>query len=253
MILSSIVLLWMLAGFFIRAWKKNYLLEKSLAEKERMAALGQMAAVLAHEIRNPLSTIKGFAQIHMEDSKDPDIKEDMEIIVEQVARLERLTSNLLVYAKPTEIYLESFEVQELCRELKRSIPVDEEKIELELDCEGQEVTADRSKIIQIVINLVQNSIEALKDSPSRGRIRVRIRALEEGLDILVEDSGPGFPDDIKERMFQPFFTTKTKGTGLGLAIVKRLCDAMHGEIETGESKFGGARIHIFIPTLEEEE
>ncbi len=253
MILSSIVLLWMLAGFFIRAWKKNYLLEKSLAEKERMAALGQMAAVLAHEIRNPLSTIKGFAQIHMEDSKDPDIKEDMEIIVEQVARLERLTSNLLVYAKPTEIYLESFEVQELCRELKHSIPVDEEQIELELDCEGQEVTADRSKIIQIVINLVQNSIEALKDSPSRGRIRVRIRALEEGVDILVEDSGPGFPDDIKERMFQPFFTTKTKGTGLGLAIVKRLCDAMHGEIETGESELGGARIHIFIPALEEEE
>ncbi len=252
MILSSVVLLWLLAGFFIRAWKKNYLLEKSLAEKERMAALGQMAAVLAHEIRNPLSTIKGFAQIHMEDASDPDIKEDMEIIVDQVARLERLASNLLGYAKPTQIHLENFDVRQLCRDIARTIPVDGQKIDLRIECLGKKIVADRSKIIQVVVNLVQNSIEALKDEPVKGSVHVRIKATEEGVGIRVEDNGPGFKEETMDRLFQPFFTTKTRGTGLGLAIVKRLCDAMNGKIDIGRGNMGGAMVEIFIPSPEEE-
>ncbi len=252
MILSSIVLVWILAIFFVRAWKRNYQLERSLAEKERMAALGQMAAVLAHEIRNPLSTIKGFAQIHMEDTSDEDLREDMEIIVEQVQRLERLTSNLLVYAKPTEIHLESFYAEELCRELERALPTDRQEVEIQLECSGEKITADRTKLIQIIINLVQNSIEALQQSEEKAVIKVNIRSTEDGIHIQVEDSGPGFPEEIREKIFEPFFTTKTKGTGLGLAIVKRLTDAMKGEIKIGQSQLGGALVEIYIPAPEEE-
>ncbi|NPA94783.1 MAG: GHKL domain-containing protein [Thermodesulfobacteria bacterium] len=253
MILSSIVLVWILAIFFVRAWKRNYELERSLAEKERMAALGQMAAVLAHEIRNPLSTIKGFAQIHMEEATDEALKEDMAIIVEQVQRLERLTSNLLIYAKPTEIHLETFRAEELCRELERTLPSDKQDVQLVLECVGDKVTADRTKLVQIVVNLVQNSLEALSGYDSGLKaIHVHIKASDEGIGIKVEDSGPGFPEDIKDRLFEPFFTTKTKGTGLGLAIVKRLTDAMNGQIRVGKSKLGGALVEIFIPLPEED-
>ncbi len=117
MILASLALLWSLALFFIRAWQKNYRLEVSLAEKERMAALGQMAAVLAHEIRNPLSSIKGFAQFYMEEGSDPDLRKDMAVIVEQAHMLERLTSNLLVYARPSELNLQHFPLGDICREV----------------------------------------------------------------------------------------------------------------------------------------
>ncbi len=252
MILSSIFLLWLLAGFFIRAWKKNYMLEKSLAEKERMAVLGQMAAVLAHEIRNPLSTIKGFAQIYLEEASDPDIKEDMKIIVEQVARLERLTSNLLVYAKPTEIYLETFDIEELCQEIRRIFPEDKKEVKLKINCRGTQATADRLKIIQIIVNLIQNSMEAIQFQGDRGQVEVTIDGTEDGIVIVVEDSGPGFSDDIVDKLFQPFFTTKTKGTGLGLAIVKRLVEAMKGKIRIDKSRLGGAMVEVFIPSPEEE-
>ncbi len=252
MILSSLVLLWLLAIFFIRAWKKNYMLEQSLAQKERMAALGQMAAVLAHEIRNPLSTIKGFAQIYLEDASDPTVKEDMELIVEQVARLERLTSNLLIYAKPTEIFLENFEVKELCKELPKILPVHKEKIKLVLECNGKNVVTDKLKIIQIIVNLVQNSLEAIKTESDNGIIQVTINGTEDGIKIYVEDSGPGFPKENREDFFQPFFTTKTKGTGLGLAIVKRLSEAMNGRIHIGSSNLGGAMIQVFIPAPQED-
>ncbi len=252
MILSSIVLLWLMAIFFITAWKRNYMLEKSLEEKERMAVLGQMAAVLAHEIRNPLSTIKGFAQIHMEEAKDPSLKEDLELIVEQVGRLERLTSNLLIYAKPSELFLEKFKIDALCKEIGILVPSDQE-IDLEIECGQGEAEADKAKILQIIVNLVQNSIEAIRTSGTKGTVKLRIGlADEETIHLLVEDSGPGFKEDMADKLFQPFFTTKTKGTGLGLAIVKRLCDAMNAQVKLGKSDLGGALVEIYIPTNKEE-
>ena len=248
----AIILLWLLAIFFIRAWMKNYQLEKSLAEKEQMAALGQMAAVLAHEIRNPLSTIKGFAQIYMEDKENPALKEDMEIIVEQVKRLERLTSNLLVYAKPTKLYVEHFSLNEFCQEIRRFLPSILDDITLEIDCKGEEVSADKGKLLQVIINLVQNSIEALKDYDGNKKIYVNILALDSGIKIIVEDSGPGFNEKTKDKILQPFFTTKTKGTGLGLAIVKRLIKAMNGTLRLGKSDLGGAKVEIEIKYPDEE-
>ncbi len=248
----AIILLWLLAAFFIRAWMKNYQLEKSLAEKEQMAALGQMAAVLAHEIRNPLSTIKGFAQIYMEDEENPALKEDMEIIVEQVKRLERLTSNLLVYAKPTKLYIEHFNLKEFCQEIKRFLPSVSDEIEIEINCQGNEIAADKGKLLQVIINLVQNSIEALKDYEGKKKIFIDIQAFDAGLKVVVEDSGPGFKEELKEEILQPFFTTKTKGTGLGLAIVKRLVEAMNGTLTLEKSRLGGAKVEIEIRYPEEE-
>ncbi len=252
MILASLCLLWILALFFIRAWQKNYRLEASLAEKERMAALGQMAAVLAHEIRNPLSSIKGFAQLYMEEASDAHLREDMAVIVEQADRLERLTANLLVYARPTELNLEDFSLENLCRELDRLVAAEKKGINLELKCSSKMVKSDREKLIQIVLNLVQNSIEAMEKHGGEKRVMVTLDALDDGLEIKVEDTGPGFPEELKDSIFDPFVTTKTKGTGLGLAIVKRLVVAMDGTIKTSSKPEGGSIVEIYLPWQEEE-
>jgi two-component system sensor histidine kinase HydH len=252
MILASLSLLWILALFFIRAWQKNYRLEKSLAEKERMAALGQMAAVLAHEIRNPLSSIKGFAQIYVEDAQDPDLREDMAVIVEQADRLERLTANLLVYARPTKLNIQAFPLDALCKELDRLVSAEKKGVILDLRCNDKTVRADREKLIQIVLNLVQNSIEAMADQDSEKKVSVEIMAREDGIDIRVTDTGRGFPEDLGKDIFEPFVTTKTKGTGLGLAIVKRLVIAMDGKIEAGNNPEGGSVVEIFLPWPGEE-
>ncbi len=253
MILASLALLWSLALFFIRAWQKNYRLEASLAERERMAALGQMAAVLAHEIRNPLSSIKGFAQIYMEDTSDPDLREDMAVVVEQTDRLERLTANLLVYARPTELHVEMFDVHELCMELKRLISAENKGIELVMNCQSREISADREKLAQILLNLIQNSIEALSSWDGEKKVTVDFDISDQGIDITIKDTGPGFPPGMEDKLFEPFVSTKTKGTGLGLAIVKRLVTAMDGTLKAENSREGGAMVEIFLPWPGEDE
>ncbi len=252
MIGVSLVLLWVLAAFFIKFWRGSYRLQERLAEQERMAALGQMAAVLAHEIRNPLSSIKGFAQLYMEETGDPEMRQDMALIVEQTERLERLTSNLLIYARPTLLHVEEFDLADLCMDFKRMVPIyNRDKIELSLECDSATVSQDREKLLQILLNLFQNAVEALEraEGPGEGRGRVSIKAHldQDTLVLEVEDNGPGIPADIRQRLFEPFVTSKTKGTGLGLAIVKRLCLAMGGEIRAEDRQEGGTRIVVEVP------
>ncbi len=250
LIISSIAILWILSLFFIRSWRRNYRLEAQLREQERLAVLGQMAAVLAHEIRNPLSSIKGFAQIHLEDAPDgedgDDLREDMTLIVEETERLERLTSALLEYARSPDLRVSEFALEDFCRDLARHTGHLAETCRLEMDCDNGIVWLDREKFLQIIINLVQNACDAVRDQDN-GEARVSIGRTENGISLHVRDNGPGIPDHVREKLFEPFMTTKTRGTGLGLSIVKRLCDAMGGhiEIETAEGK--GTDIHIFFP------
>ena len=252
MIGASLVLLWVLAAFFVKFWRDSYRLQERLAEQERMAALGQMAAVLAHEIRNPLSSIKGFAQLYMEESSDEEMRQDMALIVEQTERLERLTSNLLIYARPTMLHTEEFDLSELCLEMERMMPIyDRNRIRVSLKCDHAHVRQDREKILQILLNLVQNSLEALSRELEKGRqtghIAVKAKAGQESFTLVVEDDGPGISEEIRSRLFEPFVTSKTKGTGLGLAIVRRLCLAMHGEIRAEERAGGGTRMVVELP------
>ncbi len=250
MIVASLGLLWGLSLFFIRLWRNSYKLEKRLQEQERLAALGQMAAVLAHEIRNPLSSIKGFAQLHMEDDCDPDLSEDMRLIVTQVERLERLTENLLIYARPAVTNLQEFNLQELCAEFQRIIPSYEmDTITLHLHCDDTVVVQDREKFMQIILNLFQNAVEALGQSQEKGpgNIWIDITVDDQKILLGVEDDGPGIPEEMKKVLFQPFVTSKTKGTGLGLAIVKRLADEMGGEVFLEQGRSGGTRIVVMVP------
>lgn len=250
LIISSIVFLWILALVFIHSWRRNYRLETQLREQERLAVLGQMAAVLAHEIRNPLSSIKGFAQMHVEDAPDgddgDDLREDMTLIVNETMRLERLTGALLEYARSpdprkTELPLETF-----CSELMRHIGHFQEICRLEIQCDSGMICTDREKMLQIIINLVQNAVDAVREIED-GRILVSLR-LRNGMAVLeIRDNGPGIPFEVREKLFEPFMTTKVRGTGLGLSIVRRLSHAMGGRIDIESAPGAGTVFTITFP------
>ncbi len=244
----SLLILWLISFFFIWMWRRNIKLQRRLERQGRLAALGQMSAVLAHEIRNPLSSIKGFAQYHMESQQDKALKADMEIIVHEAQRLESLTSNLLAYAKPLRFTLSSFRLDEFCETI-RSLFVNQSGLpELHWHCSQDHVVMDRDILSQIILNLIQNAIDALSSSgKSNSNIWIRMWLDGASFELLVEDDGPGISEDVRDKVFDPFITTKTKGTGLGLAIVKRQVDAMGGEISIKDRKPVGTKVVISIP------
>ncbi len=251
LIIFSIVFLWLLSFFFIRSWRRNYRLETQLREQERLAVLGQMAAVLAHEIRNPLSSIKGFAQIHMEDAPDgedgDDLREDMELVVEETERLERLTSALLEYARSPDLRITEFRLEEFCREIERhTAHSPRESCSLEIECDRGHVHVDREKLLQIIINLAQNACDAVKETEN-GRVVLEVKLEDHTVKLRIADNGRGIPEQVKEKLFEPFITTKTRGTGLGLSIVKRLCDAMNASIEIDTGPERGTTVTVTIP------
>jgi two-component system sensor histidine kinase HydH len=242
----SLTTLWVLTFFFLWSWRRNYRLEARLHKQERMAALGEMAAVLAHEIRNPLSSIKGFAQFYLENTTDPDENADFSVIVEESKRLEGLTSDLLTYARPAKLNKDKIDTERFCQEIKRSIAHLIGDVKFHISCEKLELLLDREKLMQVVFNLVQNAIEAVSEI-KEGEIWFSIKSSGPVVILTVADNGPGLPLDVKNRLFEPFVTTKAKGTGLGLAIVDRLLEAMGGEISFMDREGGGVIVQITLP------
>ncbi|MDA8162744.1 MAG: ATP-binding protein [Desulfobacteraceae bacterium] len=250
----SLIILWVITFFFFLAWRRGERLEAMLYEQERLASLGEMAAVLAHEIRNPLSSIKGFAQFHLEEDLPTALRQDMEIIVDESKRLERLTLDLLAYARPARPYLEVFEIEKFCKDIRSGLIMPADNIILTFSCDHSSVYSDKAKLTQIALNLTQNAIDAIGEQG--GRVEFRLKYDVAGLVIRVEDNGPGLPDAVKERLFEPFVTTKARGTGLGLGIVKRLVESMGGSISFKDLTANGASpkgtvVEVVIPVSDD--
>ncbi len=242
----ALAILWLATLFFLRLLWRQERLQALLQEKEHMARLGEMAAVLAHEIRNPLSTIKGFAQLHMEGSQDPELKEDLSLVVREAGRLEELTENLLIYCRPLSLRIEEFSLGELCSEIEMVAAPRGSKCPVTVRCAEARFRGDRSKLLRIAVNLVTNGCDALAGRPD-GRVEVALTVEGDTLRMVVQDNGPGIPEEIRSKLFEPFVTTKAKGSGLGLAICRRLVEAMRGRIEVQKADDGGARFVVEIP------
>jgi signal transduction histidine kinase len=246
------------AGFLVRDSQRNLLLaflaasgallvlgayllatRRSLA-RERLAELGEMSAVLAHEIRNPLGTIKGFVQLAGEKS-EPLVKSLLDPALEEIERLEKLVRDLLLFARPVKVAPELVRWEEMSGRLDAAVEDVRGAHSIALSTEpapGLELKTDRHALHQILANLVRNAAEA---QPEGGEIRVAARRDARGVTIRVEDSGPGLSEAARQRLFQPFFTTKTTGTGLGLAVSKRLARQLGGELELEAREPHGVR------------
>ena len=211
--------------------------QKALLVRERLAALGELAAVVAHEVRNPLGAIfNGLASLRKLIPQGGAEATLVGILGEESDRLNRIGSELLEFARPSAAALESEPLDPLLDavvELARSSQEagDERVIDLEVSGDLSEVPHDRHQLTQALLNLVINALQA---TPPGGRVRVHA-ALErvEGGELVridVVDVGLGIPSEVRGRIFEPFFTTKSTGTGLGLAVVKRIVDSHQGEL-----------------------
>jgi signal transduction histidine kinase len=224
-----------LAGFwiigFILAWTlvRYTGLQEELELRKRMALIGQMTAVLTHEIRNAIGGIKGFAQwVDEKTTAEDQRKTGLTMILKGTDRVEGLVNNLLLYSKEETYTFTEFDLSALVREI-----VDSRRIGWKgnITISGEQVlpvTADREKLERAILNGVRNAIEAMGES---GNLKVSIADNRHTAAITVEDTGPGIPESDLARIFTPFFTTKTNGTGLGLAYSQKVVEGMGGQID----------------------
>ncbi len=239
---------------------------RELELKKRLAALGEMAAGIAHEIRNPLGGIQLYASTLMSEVSDrPTAADLVRKISNGVKGLNSLVSDMLTFTRDLHLVRGEEELGEIVLEAldlaAPSLLEHDVKVRVHGSVEGKKVQADRRLLSRVLLNLVLNAAEAIGENAvakvSDGRksetagsviyIRAENAATAGGqLEIIIEDNGPGIPPEMLERIFDPFFTTKHTGTGLGLAIVHRIIEAHGGRISAENRAEGGARFRIVL-------
>jgi two-component system sensor histidine kinase PilS (NtrC family) len=233
-------------------------LEERIRVADRMAAVGELSASIAHEIRNPLATVTGSVEMLRQiAADDEDTRSLLDMILKESARLNRIVTDFLDFARIKQQQCQEVDLSRVGHDvvsLFEHHPARTPGSEVELHCEPgvATVAADPGQVQQMLVNLVQNSLEAL--DTDQGRVSIRIesvpRAYAEAklhVDVTVCDNGPGIPEATEERIGQPFFSTKKKGTGLGLAIVQRLAIAAGGSLRWRNQPEGGAAFTVRLP------
>jgi two-component system sensor histidine kinase HydH len=222
----------------------------------RLAALGQMAAGLAHEVKNPLSAIKGAAQLLREPTAghapDDVSSEFLGIILEEVDRLDRVVCSVLNYARPSQSDLGLISVNAVVDQTLRLLASDREggcDYTTQFDDELPKVRADAEQLRQVLLNLIRNAGQAMG---GRGTINITTRSrgtesADKSVEIAVTDSGPGISAEVRANLFVPFFTTREQGTGLGLAISERIVQDMGGRIEVLTAVGTGSTFSVQLP------
>lgn len=226
-------------------------LKREVERSQRLASLGRLAAGIAHEIRNPLSSIKGFATYFRERYRDvPEDQKTAEIMVQEVERLNRVIGQLLEFARPMSVQKKPTSIKTVIQHSLKMIEKDARakniNLKTNLSPEIQEVPIDPDRINQVLLNLYLNGIEAMEDG---GTLSVDLSPEEDGrqIKIAVSDTGTGINKEDLLHIFDPYFTTKQSGTGLGLAIVHKIIESHSGEVKV-ESEVGqGTTVTIILP------
>jgi two-component system sensor histidine kinase HydH len=214
-----------------------------IEEQRRLSVLGEMSAVLAHEIRNPLASLKGTAQLLAE--KLPQGSRELkraDRIVTEAIRLENLTSDLLDFARTGPILIEDVDPAELLR--NAAAEVGDNTIEIDATAAPPNWKIDSRRLHHALVNILQNALQA---APAEAPPRVTVTEEHKRLVYEIRDFGPGLPPEGEERVFDPFFTTRTNGTGLGLAVARRVAEMHGGTITAHTHPEGGAIFRIVLP------
>jgi two-component system sensor histidine kinase HydH len=225
-------------------------LQDEVRRKEKLAAIGGLAAGVAHEIRNPLSSIKGLASYFKNKFEDDsDDKEAAGVMIQEVDRLNRVISELLEFARPTQLNPKSTDINELLEHSVRLIQQEAAtkgiKIKLNLSQQRLSAEIDSDRFSQCLLNLYLNALQAMENG---GQLTIENSITEESLiKIEIKDTGSGIKSEDLNKIFDPYFTTKTKGTGLGLAIVHKIIEAHRGDIKIRSISEQGTAFTIVIP------
>jgi two-component system CheB/CheR fusion protein len=220
--------------------------EAQLREQAALTNLGQLTAVVAHEVRNPLAGLRASLQILQQRAAD---KRDRDIITAMVQRIDDLNAkveDLLLYARPKAPRLQAVDIGALMRDVAHGARVATGSLGPPIDvsgAEGVQVLADLDMLRAALLNVTMNACQAAGSE----RVEAAIEVHQGHCRIAVHDHGAGIPPDVRERMFEPFFTTRPGGTGLGLAIVKRLVELLGGTISLGDRDGGGTVAEVTVP------
>lgn len=235
----------------LRANDELLQMQEQLLRSERLAAIGQLAAGVSHEIDNPVGIILGLAELLIEETPaDDPRRDDLLAIVEECRRCKRITGGLLGFARPVETQHDRVELGRLARDTVESLRPQklfrELVVALNLPAAPAVVSGDADHLRQILVNLLLNAAQAMT---GRGRLEVSLAMADGTAELTVDDSGPGIPPDDCERVFQPFVSTKApgEGTGLGLALCRKLAEAHGGAVTAAASPLGGARLRLSLP------
>jgi signal transduction histidine kinase/CheY-like chemotaxis protein len=244
---------WLEALWDITSQRQNLAM---VQQTEKMAAVGQLASGMVHELSNPLTSIMGYAQVLLQHGGSESHGGEAKMIFEEAERASRIVKNLLSYARQTEPERVRVDVNEI---VTRTIALRGYELKLrnitiwcELEPRLPPTLADPHQIQQIVLNLLINAEQAIQGARGKGRIEVRTRKVSDSrLSIEISDDGPGVAPEISSRVFDPFFTTKPPGigTGLGLTVVRSLVEQHEGEVTFENFLRGGARFTVHLPLL----
>nr|PZN88563.1 MAG: hypothetical protein DIU54_01855 [Acidobacteriota bacterium] len=222
--------------------------EERLRDQAALAVLGQFAAVVAHEVRNPLAGIRNAVQLMAADlPPESDASDLADDIVARIDLLNTVVEDLLVYVRPRHLALSRVALGRLLMDLAASLRHDPMLQNMTILVESREhaiVEADADQLRLAFTNLLVNAGQAMQ---GRGQIRVTVEPTVDGCLVQVADRGPGISKEQSERLFEPFFTTKHRGTGLGLPTVRRIIDAHNGTVELVNRPDGGAVARVFLP------
>jgi len=224
-------------------------LQIQLLERERLAAVGELAAMVAHEVRNPLAGIRGGCEILLEGYPEGDTRHDIGVeIIRQVDRLSRTVHDLLLFARPKAMDLVPTDLHGLIERILHVLRDDPGNGEVEVvrdfGADVPIIQADGRQMEQVLLNLFLNAIQVMNH---RGKVTIATRTHGRQVVVSVTDTGPGIPPDKIGHIFEPFFTTRAQGTGLGLAIVKKIVEAHGGRIEAASRPGSGARFTATLP------
>jgi two-component system sensor histidine kinase HydH len=246
-----------LSGFLLDRDKKIRAREKEaelrLQQTERLSMMGQMAASIAHEIKNPLGSIKGAAQIVGDKStSEKDRNEFAEIIRKESDRLDKVVRDFLAYSRPAPSSITTLNIDDVLSTAQKHLKYQAEKQGVTINYNpGDELTmrGDPEKLHQLFLNILLNAIQAMTGG---GEIEIRSDKVMEKkgglIRIEISDNGPGIPDDILQKIFDPFFSTKSQGTGLGLATARAIVTEHRGSIEARSRPGEGTTFIITFPS-----
>ncbi|MBX7256088.1 MAG: PAS domain S-box protein [Candidatus Hydrogenedentes bacterium] len=224
-------------------------LRTRVRQKDRLAALGEMAATVAHEIRNPLGGIRGFAALLARDIEEDDPRARLVDRIQVGAKeLERVVNELLEYTRPIQLQLQTVSCKEAVEASLSYLTIDSSMITVRNEVSPDlRVMADAHRLRQTLMNILLNAAQSIE---SRGEIRVWAEKDSGLVRLAVSDTGCGMSADQLEKVFSPFFTTKEKGTGLGLAIASKIVESHGGAIRVESEPGNGSTFYIALPSTE---
>ena len=231
-------------------------LQKQIHMKENLAALGELSAGIAHEFKNALATISGYAQmIRSEAQPGSDLHEHGELIIRQTRSLTHVVTEFLKFARPLELADERVSLRPMIERIGIEVGETVPGIPVTITGEFGDVSGDDALLRQAILNLARNAAEAASDNPAGGRViicgEIDKSGPQLGQRISIADNGPGIPAEALTKIFMPFYTTKTNGTGLGLAVVQKIIVQHGGSIEARNQAQGGAEFIVWLPLVRE--